>query len=262
MLSRARPTMLLLCCALAWVVGCTQDARSGRDVLTVLAASSLTEAFRSLEEGFEARHPGLDVQLVLAGSQILRLQLEQGLSAGVFASANTAHMQALADGALVIEDYELARNPLALVVPEDNPAGIEGWGDLGRTRRLVIGNEQTPIGAYTRRLFEMTEERRGAELANAIRAAVASEEGNVRLVRAKVELGEADAAIVYRSDALSSSRVREVPLPADLRVEALYRIGLVRSEEAASSASDFVRYALSADGQARMAAHGFMAGDE
>ncbi len=210
--------------ALLWVApttGC-DSARDqpGRVALTVLAASSLTEAFQDLERDFEAAHPNVDVQLTFAGSQVLRLQIQQGAKVDVFASANESHMQALVATGHLAAPRVFAQNELVLIVPPSNPAGIHTFADLGTASRIVIGSSNVPVGIYTRQVFERAASALGDAFVARVRQQVVSEENNVRLVRAKVELGEADAAVVYRTDAAASDRVRVVSIPATFNVRA------------------------------------------
>ena len=103
-----RPRLLLsLALVASHLLSCTSDARSD-GVVRVFAASSLTEAFGDLETSFEAAHPGVDVQLSFAGSQVLRLQLERGAQADVFASANPAHLEALREAGLTAPAHAVA----------------------------------------------------------------------------------------------------------------------------------------------------------
>jgi molybdate transport system substrate-binding protein len=231
---------------------------SERIPLSVFAASSLTESFGQLEREFERTHPSIDVQLTLAGSQILRLQLEQGATADVLASANEAHMRALAEAGLVTPSQPFAGNELVVIVPPTNPAGIRSLADLPRASRIVIGTDTVPVGAYTRELLERASERLGAGFAAQVRSRVVSEESNVRLVRAKVELGEADAAIVYRTDAAASDRVAMVPIP-ELDVRARYPIASVTGSSHVAEGEAFIEHVLSEDGRRTLTEHGFVA---
>jgi molybdate transport system substrate-binding protein len=190
--------------------------------LHIFAASSLSEAFTALAPGFEAAHPGVRVRLTFAGSQTLRLQLEQGAAADVFASANAEHVEALAAEGRVEAARPFARNHLVLIVPLEDPAGIESFAQLPRARRLVIGTPQVPVGAYTRQALLRAEALYGPGFSAAVLSRVVSEESNVRLVRAKVAMGEADAAVVYASDAVGGAPVRALPLPDAAQVPAEY----------------------------------------
>lgn len=215
-----RPAAPLLLLAAVLLVGCSTGP--GPTELRVFAASSLTDAFGELEQRFEQDHPDVDVQLVFAGSQVLRLQIEQGAGADVFASADPHHMQPLVDAGLAEAPRVFARNALTVIVPLDGQGAVASFPDLSRAERLVIGTPAVPAGRYTREVLRRADRGLGAGFADAVLARVVSQESNVRLVRAKVELGEADAAIVFASDAVSSDRVRAVPIPPAFNVSAEY----------------------------------------
>lgn len=224
--------------------------------LEVFAASSLAEAFRALVGEFEATHPGIPVSLTLAGSQVLRLQIEQGAPADVFASANPEHIAALVEAGLVRDDVEFATNELVVIVPEANPSGLRAFADLPRAERLVIGVATVPVGVYTRRMLERARGVYGEEFVAAVEASVVSGESNVRLVRAKVELGEADAAIVYRTDTVGASGLRTIAVPDAVNVRGSYRIGVV-ARSAHPAAGQWVRFVRSEGGRAVLERFGF-----
>ncbi len=249
----------LLCIAGAAAVAAGGDAGEGRRTLQVFAASSLADAFRDMATAFEAVHPGTDVGLVFAGSQVLRLQIEQGARADVFASADRRHIASLERAGLVAEHVEFAGNELVVIVPPDNPAGIESFDDLPRARRLVVGTENVPVGSYTREALRRAASRNGPEFETAVLERVASEEGNVRLVRAKVELGVADAAVVYRTDA-APGRVRTIAVPRWANVRAGYLMGAVAGSANAEGAERWIDFVASPAGREILARHGFMAG--
>ena len=236
--------------------GCGDRGSSGRAPLAVFAASSLTESFEALETGFEQAHPEIDVRLTFAGSQVLRLQIERGAAADVFAAASELHMNALVEAGRVEASQDFAGNRLVVIVPEDNPAGIERFEDLVKAETIVIGAQTVPVGVYTRQMLERVAASR-PPLAEQIRAHVVSEESNVRLVRAKVELGEADAAVVYRTDADASERVRVIEVPETYDVHARYPIAVVEGAAQAKAGGSFVAYVRSESGQGLLAEHGF-----
>ncbi len=233
------------------VLAACAPADSGRAPLSVFAASSLTESFEDLARDFERDNPRVDVRLTFAGSQVLRLQIEQGATADVFASANVEHMQALREAGFIDSSQVLAHNALVLIVPTDNPAGIERFEQLPQASRIVLGTTGVPVGRYADAVLEGA----GEPFAGQVRQRVVSRESNVRLVRAKVELGEADAAVVYRTDAMASQRVRAIEIPDADEVE--YPIGVVADAAHADAAARFVAYVSSPPGQATLAAHGF-----
>ena len=240
------------------LAGCG-EGQAGRTPLRVFAASSLTEAFQEMAEAFEAAYPRIDVVPVFAGSQVLRLQIEQGARADVFASADQRHLEALARAGLVTGSRVFAGNELVVIVPRDNPAAIAAFADLPRARRLVIGTEHVPAGAYARAALKRAATRHGADFEAAVLGSVASEESNVRLARAKVELGVADAAIVYRTDAVPG-RVRVIPLPRGVNVRADYLMGTVTGTANPAGAELWLDFAASQAGQDILTRRGFLAG--
>jgi molybdate transport system substrate-binding protein len=227
--------------------------------LVVFAAASLRESFEALGASFEQAHPGVKVRLNLAGSQELRTQLEQGAAADVFASADTKNMSALAPQGLVKAPVVFARNEPVIVVPRDNPAGIRAFGDLVKTKRLVVGAPEVPIGGYTVKIFDAAGKKLGPALRAQLDAAVVSRELNVRQVLAKVTLGEADAGIVYRTDALAAKdKAAIVAIPADLNVQADYPVAVVSASKQPELAHAWVQLLLSPEGQERLAGAGFL----
>jgi len=226
--------------------------------LTVFAASSLRDAFQDLGQSFEQQHPGTSVSFNFAGSQELRTQVEHGARADVLASADPRTLRALADAGLALQPQVFARNEPVIVVPAGNPSGIHSLADLPRARRLVVGAPEVPIGEYTVRILEAASRRYGPAFGAAVEARVASRELNVRQVLAKVALGEADAAIVYRTDALASrGAVEVISIPPELNVVAEYPIAVLRGAPRPGLARAFVELVLSSAGQAALARHGF-----
>jgi len=240
--------------------GCTADpqAVNSKTPIRVLAASSLTEAFRRIEADYERRNPQVDLRLVFAGSQILSLQIQHGVSADVFASANEQHMQELLTAGHVKQPRGFAQNDLVIIVPRDNPAQVKSLSDLQRVPRIVMGTAHVPVGVYAEQLLDKAEATLGPGFGPAVRAQVVSRESNARLVRAKVALGEAYAALVYRSDAVSSKRVVAIDIPASLNVRAHYVVAPLNLSAHAEAAGEFIDYLGTSDAQAILHEQGFL----
>lgn len=250
-----RPSLVLM----AALAGCGEAWSVQQRVLRVHAASSLTESFQDLEAAFEAAHPDIDVQLTFAGSQVLRLQLEQGASADVFAPADPAHLQALARAGEVAQSEVFAHNQLVLVTPRDNPAGLTQFSDLPRAQRLVMGTDTVPVGAYARQALSIADTRVEPGFASAVMEHVVSFEPNTRLVRAKVALGEADAALIYRTDVTDDVDLNVIELPSDIDVQAEYAIGTLTDAENPEGAALWLAFLRSDEARRVLEKHGFRA---
>lgn len=248
---------LALAGALA-LTGACRAAGTGGDTLTVFAATSLREPFEALARRFEAAHAGITVRLQFAGSQELRVQLEQGAAADVFAGADHRHAAALARAGIVEPPRVFARNEIVLAVPAGNPAGIAALADLPRARRVVVGAAEVPVGAYTRALLARAQEHGHPGIADAVLGRAVSHELSARQVLAKIALGEADAGFVYSTDAAAAGpKVAVVPLPPELRITATYPIAAVSGSRRPDLARTFVALVVSAEGQRRFAEAGF-----
>ena len=237
----------------------TSDAgRSAGTTVTVFAAASLRDVFGALGSIFERDHPGTKVQFNFAGSQELRTQLEHGAPADVFASADLKHMDAARMAGLVDAPKRFATNVPVIVVPADNPGKVGALADLANVKRLVIGTPEVPIGTYTLQILEKAKAQYGPDFPARVQARVVSRELNVRQVLTKVTLGEADAGIVYATDARSAgSNVRVVEIPAQLNVVAEYPIATVARAPQANLARAWVALVTGPIGQAAIEDAGF-----
>ncbi len=245
------------------ITGCkTAPATPNPDsrTLTVFAAASLTDAFTELGKNFEAANPGMTVTFNFAGSQALRTQIEEGAPADVFASASGKEMDALVSGSFVMSDTPqiFLTNKLVVILPTDNPAAIATIEDLANpTVKLVLAAEEVPVGKYSRESFALMDTAFGNDFMSTVLANVVSNEDNVKQVVAKVQLGEADAGIVYTSDAVAAPDLKSIEIPVELNVIAKYPIAPLAESENTEIAQAFIDYVLSAEGQAVLEKWGF-----
>lgn len=249
----APPHAPLFALLLGLLLGCAGAAQT----LTVFAASSLSDAFADLADRFEAANPGVQVQISTASSSTLATQLLQGARADLFASANDAQLERVASAGLVLGDpVVIARNTMALMVAESGP--LYDPADLAEPGVLVVmAAPQVPAGAYGRDLLERLGATIGPDYVERVVANVVSEEPNVRQVAAKVALGEADAGIVYGTDALGLPGVRLLALPAGAEVIASYPLALLAEATEPELADAFRAFVLSDEGHAVLGEHGF-----
>lgn len=235
-------------------------AAFGTKTLHVFAAASLTDAFTEIGRNFETLNPGTTIAFNFAGSQALRTQIEEGAPADIFASANQTEMETLIADSLIVQDapQQFLSNQLVIILPENNPAGLEKVEDLAKPGiKIVLSAEEVPVGRYARQALDSMNTQFGASFRDKVLANVVSNEENVRQVVAKVQLGEADVGIVYTSDAIAATALRTIEIPADLNVIAKYPIAPLARSENAGLAQDFIAYVLSADGQAVLQKWGF-----
>jgi len=243
-------------CALLLTCGSASAAN-----LTVFAAASLSDAFTELGKAFDASS-GNKTTFSFAGSQALRTQLENGAKADVYASANDAQYTPLVSRNLLPAGLPFVRNKLTLIAPKNNPA-LRTLNDLTRPGlKLVIADRAVPAGDYTRRMLTAMDKAGtyGKDFSARTLKNVVSEETNVRQVALKVQLGEADAAVVYASDVTPALRplVRVVALPGRFNQSATYPIGVVKGSASPEAAAAFVAYVQSAAGQRILKKWGFL----
>lgn len=231
--------------------------------VTVFAAASLTDAFNEIGAAFARRNPGFAPRFSFAASSMLRAQIERGAPADLFASADWEQMRPLADAKRAVSPRAFAKNRLVIAVSAANPGKIRALGDLARPGlRLVMTDPKVPIGRYTRQVLE------GAVAAKAVPpdfrvkvdANVVSREPNVRTLLTKVELGEADAAVVYETDALAGKRAGKIvtaAIPAKFNVVAEYPIAVLAEAKERAGAERFVAFVLSKEGRAILKRNGF-----
>lgn len=221
-----------------------------RTELRVLAASSLTEAFDTLEATYEDDHAEVDVVLSYDSSATLAAQVIEGAPADVLATADLPTMATVVDEGLVAgEPQPFATNTLALVTPPDNPAGVRGLADLEADDVLVaVCAPSVPCGDAALRLFQLA----------GVRVEATTEEDNVRGVLTKVVEGEVDAGVVYVSDAQAAGEdVAVVPVAEASQVVNVDPIAVLTGSAEPEAAQDWVDLVLSAEGQGVLEELGF-----
>ena len=227
--------------------GASGGAGKATGKVTVLAAASLQKAFEEIEKTVEKDNPGLDVTFDFQGSQDLVASLAGGDSADVLATANNSTMKTAADQKLVGNQTEFATNVLTLIVPKGNPKKITGLDSSLDGANLVICAPEVPCGEATKKLAE----------AQGITLNPVSEEQKVTDVRGKVESGEADAGIVYTTDAAAAKdKADKIDIP-DGGVVNHYPIAPTAKPENPAGAQVFIDAVTGKTGQEILAKHGF-----
>lgn len=233
--------------------GCGLGGDEGDDrgtrTLDVLAASSLTESFGALAERFEDEHPGVEVRLVLESSTTLAQQVVEGAPADVLATADEASMQLVLDAGHAEDADVFATNELVLVAPADDPAGIASLADLDDPDVAFVACVDTaPCGVLASQLLAD----------NGVANEPKSLEVDVKAVLAKVVAGEADAGLVYASDARAAGGdVVTFPVPGSEAARTTYLVTVVDESDDPGLAQEWVDLVLSDEGRATLADAGF-----
>jgi len=237
------------------------DSETRSSTLYVFAASSLTDAFGDLEVAFEEQNPDTNVRMNFAASSDLLFQIQQAALADVFASADEAKMNTAVEEGLVKQPEVFARNSVVLIVPADNPAGIEEFGDLAEAdATVVLAVEGVPITEYAEQVLANADAEYGVGFSQSVLDKVVSREANVRAAAQRVALGEADATFVYRSDVTEDIRdqVQVIEVPEELNVVATYPMAVVERSENPDLGQAWIDFVLSDEGQDVLEGYGFM----
>jgi molybdate transport system substrate-binding protein len=250
---RSRVAWLIV--AAAFLAACGGSAPASTPPLSgsisVFAAASLTASFSAIGSSFQAANPGATVKFNYAGTPTLVTQIEQGAPADVFASADTANMSKLTtDGYTTGSSWVFAHNQLEIVVAPGNPKGISALADLAKPGVIYIAEASTvPAGKYALQALATA----------GVKVTPKSLETSVTAVLSKIELGEADAGIVYTTDVTAArGKVQGVPIPAADNVIATYPVVAVKGTKNPPVANAFMAYLLSAKGQSTLATFGFL----
>lgn len=229
----------------------TQGNSSPR-TLTVFAAASLQKPFEAIGKDFEKDHPGVKVRFSFGGSSGLVAQLQEGAPADVLAAANESTMdKAATDGLVTGTPTPFVSNTLQIVVPKDNPAGIQSLTDLTKSgAKVVLCAPAVPCGAAA----VSVEKDAGIDIKPV------SEEQSVTDVLGKVRSGEADAGLVYVTDvAGAGTEVTGIDFPEAKAAINVYPIASLKGAADTSLASEFVAAVTGADGQQVLRDAGFAA---
>jgi molybdate transport system substrate-binding protein len=241
-----------------------QSSGSGSGSLMVFSAASLTEAFSQIGARFEAGHPGTKVSFNFAGSQQLAQQLAQGAPADVFASADEQQMDAAIKMGRIdpTQKQVFISNHLVVIFPRENPAGMTRLQDLSKPGlHLVLAAGAVPVGAYSLEFLARASRQPefGPDFKDKVIANVVSYEENVKAVLSKVQLGEADAGIVYISDAAQATdKLGYLEIPDPLNPAADYFIASLKDSSNLDLAQAFIDFVLSPEGQETLARFGFI----
>ncbi|GGT70265.1 molybdate ABC transporter substrate-binding protein [Streptomyces atratus] len=215
--------------------------------LTVLAASSLTDVFKTAGAAYEKEHPGTKVTFSFAGSQELAAQVKQGAPADALVTADTKTMDGLKSdtGSPAV----IAKNRLVIATGKGNPEKVENLKDLADPKlKVVLAAPEVPVGRYSQQILD----------AQKIDVKPVSQEPNVRAVLSKVELGEADAGLVYKTDAATATdKVDAIDIPDAQNAVASYPAATLKTSKNTEAATAFVNWLSTPEAQKILQDAGF-----
>jgi molybdate transport system substrate-binding protein len=264
------PALLLLVLVVASACGSTTTGGASATAtpqlvnLRVFAAASLKGAFTKIGTQFTSLHPNITFTFNFAGSDTLAGQITQGAPADVFASANNKQMNVVVKGGEIDSStvQVFAHNRLVVVIPTSNPGNITTLQDLAKPgKKIVLADKTVPAGQYALQFLANAnaDPSFGSSYQADVLKNVVSYQTDVTSVLNQVALGEADAGIVYITDAATQpTKLSTITIPDNLNVIAVYPIAPIKGSSSSSAAQQFVAYVMSSDGQSVLASFGFL----
>jgi molybdate transport system substrate-binding protein len=264
---RSRPA--ILACAFLMALGlvsCGGGSGGGSDsggsggggekqggTLTILAASSLTDAFGELGNTFEEQNQGVEVKQTFGASSDLLAQIQQGAPADVFASAAQEEMNtAVKDGLVPRKPEVFVKNREVIMVPKDNPANINSLEDMAKPdTKLVLAAKDVPAADYAIEILGKANKEYGPDFEQDVLSNVVSREVDVRASVNRVVVGDADATFGYASDYTPDIRdkVKVIKIPPEQNIIATYPIAALKDAKAPELAKKWVDLVTSEEGQ-------------
>ena len=239
------------------------SAAADQNTIKVFAPSSMTDAARELAAAYEAANPGAKIAIEVGHSPTQRLQLLQGARGDVFITASQKDMddaiqdQSVDGGANKV----FATNQLIVVLPPQNPANLQTLADLAKPGvRLLVAVVDTPIGKVTLIALDKMDKQIGSGFKDKVLANIVSNEAGVKPIVSKMQLGEADAGIVFVTDAVAAPALKTIAIPPEMNVISQLNVAPLAEALHPQHAAGFTALVTSAEGQAILKKWGFLPG--
>ncbi len=265
MWSKRISILAVMLCVTVAVSACGADASSQEDAdsVTVYAAASLKGVLDAAQVSFSEQYPEIDLAFNFAGTHVLKTQLEQGADADLFLAAREQDVQDLQDQNIVERYLRLADNRLVVVMSEDSRDRLQSIRDLADENvLLVLAESNAPVGEYALRMIDRLEQMEpfGVDFKERLMNNIVSYESNEQHVLAKIELGEADAGVIYTSSlataALAGKQLASLPIPEQANVTSSYYAASLIG--ASPETAIFLDWLQSEDGKALLESYGYL----
>lgn len=227
--------------------------------ITVFAAASLKESYTEIGKQIK-KDKNIDVEFNFAGSQQLVASINQGVNADVFASADTKNMKTLTDAKKVDKDVIFAQNQVVIVKNKSSKASINSLADLSKDGvKLVVGDKSLPAGNYFYKALDAAKADNTIDQAtyDKIIKNIKSQELNVKDVVSKVNLGDADAGVVYKTDANNQKELQVITDKEFSKLQVDYPIAVISDSKNKTAAQEFVDYVTTGKGKDILKQYGF-----
>ena len=216
----------------------------------VLAASSLNDSFTKIGKKFESEHNNVKVRFSFGASSQIRQQLEEGVGGDVVATADTKTMALLKQSSLVAKKSKIfAKNTFTIVVKNRNPAKIKTLADLGNDKqKIVLCAPGVPCGVYANQILRQAKVSISYPILSSDAASAVS----------LVALGEADAALIYRTEAINNSRLKSIEIPKSENITAQYPAAVIKNSSNKATAREFTKFLNEPKAQKILSKYGFL----
>lgn len=256
-----RSLIFVLCCLLLGACSVKSGASDSKDELIIFTAASFAPVLQEINDQFEENN-GVSITLNKAGTQELKAQLEQGAKADILISAREKDVEELKDKGLVAASEKLASNDLVIVISQEGSEKVGEINDIAKKGiRLVIAEENAPVGEFSRKLFDNLDHsgKFGENFSENVLSNVVSNESNEQNVLSKVVLGEADAGVVYRS---SLSAIKDKEAVSYLEVDKEFNVHsayyLVTLKNSSSTTDVYIKWMKSDESKELIKKYGFL----
>ncbi len=237
--------------------GCRRDQTVD---INVSAASSLTQVISEIVNQYTQANKDVKINLNFAGTNTLKMQIEEGVDVDLFLSANFKYYDELDKKGYIEEGAEFAKNKLCIIKHKDNKNIYEIQDITKSGLKVITGNEDVPIGKYTLEVLNKLNEKYGADFSEKVQANVVSKETNVKRIVTKINLNEGDVGFVYKTDITDSVKenVESIEIEDQYNVMSHYYAGIVIKEKIKEETKKLYQYLFSTKGQEILKSHGFI----